>query len=162
MDHSDRTDQARSQKLLPAVIALDENQVITHWSHGAESLFGVTRAVAVGASAERLDGWHVDPATLRSYADLKAGEVRSFHSQVVTRRGVHLTMNSLASAGLDARGRKEVLIRFCLTPAAGRPSTDWLEPSSEVEWAAGDTGIDGHQHHLPSPRRILARMRSHT
>jgi PAS domain S-box-containing protein len=158
----DRSEQIRSQKLLPAVIALDENQVITHWSHGAESLFGVSPEAAVGHSAERLDGWHLDPLTLQSYAQLPPGEVRSYHNQVVTRRGVHLTMNSLASSGLDAQGRKEVLVRFCLAPRPGRARADWLEPSAEDE-PCGELPVDAEHHrHRPTARRLLARIRSHS
>ena len=176
----DRSEQIRSQKLLPAVIALDEDLVITHWSHGAESLFGVSPDAAVGRSAGQLDGWQLDPLTMQSYACLPPGEIRRYHNQLGTRRGVHLTMNSLASASLDAHGRKEVLVRFCLAPRPGQSSSDWLQPCGEDEWAsalpvnavpvnalpagalpAGARDADQHRPR-PTARRILARIRAHS
>jgi PAS domain-containing protein len=146
----DQVAQRNANPLVPAVIALGQDRVITHWSHGAESLFGVRREDAIGVRADRLDGWHLDPVTLLSYTEIPAGRSRTYVNQVVSRGGVHLTMNSVASASADGRGRREILIRFSLSPGSkpGTPADGW-RPATDA----------GHQH-LPRARRIISRIRS--
>jgi PAS domain-containing protein len=166
-------------RLLPAVIALNADLVVTHWSHGAESLFGLASEETVGAAVTKLESWHVEDATLRSYQQIPIGGSRSYRKQVVTRRGVHLTMDSIASASLDSNGAREVLICFGLTPGSRRPSTaqpSTAQPSiaqrsarqrsapkrSAAQASADYRAAATNRHHFPSPRRMLARILPHT
>ncbi|SDI80458.1 PAS domain S-box-containing protein [Frankineae bacterium MT45] len=130
---------------LTAVLATTFAGVVTYWSDGAETLFGVARQVALGQDVATLIGWHIAAEELESLSQVGEGGVRVLQHPVHLADGTQGQFKSTVSVSYGPDGELEIL--YAASPLATVPpdapdrsgTPSGLEAEAELKFFCSET-----------------------
>jgi PAS domain S-box-containing protein len=91
------------------VLGVTRDRRVSLWSPGAEQLYGIDTADALGAPILELANWRITAAEVEMCHLLRPGDVCVFGSELTTRDGRAVRLKTTATAAIDADGREELL-----------------------------------------------------
>jgi PAS domain S-box-containing protein len=91
------------------VVGVTRDRRVSLWSPGAERLYGISTADALGAPILELANWRITAAEVEVCHLLRPGDVCVFGSELTTRAGRDVALKTTATAALDPDGREELL-----------------------------------------------------